>query len=187
MTAHSAYFRADGPFLQANGLRTSLRPGRGDETRGWRGLPVAPLPVGGHFIRSASAVRGLGFHPASVKDARDFAATVLGGWGLLGLSSDIRLVASELVTNACRHAAPSVAGMLADWSIQFGLTRAASSVTCMVFDPSRRAPVMGDPGDLHEGGRGLRLIECYSANWGWDVLDGQGKVVWATFAIPGAS
>jgi hypothetical protein len=187
MTAHSAYYRADGLFVHADGVRLPPPRGFGHEPAGWQGLSVAPLPVGDHVIRPARAVRGLGFHPASVKEARDFTSAVLAGWGLPRLCSDIRLVVSELVTNACRHAAPPAAGMLSEWSIQFGLVREGGTVTCMVFDPSRRPPIMGDPGDFNEGGRGLRLIECYSSDWGWDILDGQGKVVWAAFAIPGAS
>ncbi|TMZ49310.1 ATP-binding protein, partial [Klebsiella pneumoniae] len=157
-------------------------PHIGSEPCWWHGLSSAPLPVGEHFIQPTTAVRGLGFHPASIKEARDFAGAVLRDWELSDLSCDIRLVVSELVTNACRHAAPP--GFTSKWSVQFGLVRGQTRLTCMVFDPSLQAPIMGDPGELGEGGRGLRLVECYSADWGWDILDGQGKVVWAAFPLP---
>ncbi|MBV2363698.1 ATP-binding protein [Streptomonospora nanhaiensis] len=184
MTAHSAHFRAGGLFLESSSGR--LPPVRLDVPGGWQGLSPAPLPVGEHFVRPVTAVRGLGFHPASVKDARDFAHAVLAEWGFAGLSADVRLVVSELVTNACRHAAPVDAGLLSEWSIQFGLVRDDHELTCMVFDPSRVAPAMADPDDCEEGGRGLRLIDTYSSKWGWNILDGQGKVVWAAFSIPDA-
>ncbi|GAA1776400.1 ATP-binding protein [Streptomonospora arabica] len=186
MTAHSAHFHAGGLFLASGGARVpSARVG--DVPGGWQGLSLAPLPVGEHFIRPITAVCGLGFHPASVKRARDFAAGVLEDWGLESLSCDLRLVVSELVTNACRHAAPVDSGMISEWSVQFGLVRGDGELTCMVFDPSRAAPVMGELDEgCGEGGRGLRLIDSYSSDWGWNILDGQGKVVWAAFSIPDA-
>lgn len=101
-------------------------------------------------------------------------------WGLEPLCSDTLLVVSELVTNACRHAVPR-AGALSDWSIQFGLVRHDSRLACLVFDPSIEAPVRVDPDERAEGGRGLALIEAFSTDWGWGLLRGQGKVVWASF------
>ncbi|GAB3455867.1 hypothetical protein GCM10027570_36860 [Streptomonospora sediminis] len=185
MTAHSAHFRAGGLFLESSSGRVpSARVG--DVPGGWQGLSLAPLPVGEHFIRPFTAVCGLGFHPASVKQARDFAGGVLDDWSLTDLSCDLRLVVSELVTNACRHAAPVASGMISEWSIQFGLVRSDGELTCMVFDPSRVSPQMNETDGFGEGGRGLRLIDSYSSNWGWNILDGQGKVVWAAFSIPDA-
>lgn len=40
----------------------------------------------------------------AVRTARDFARTSLQRWGLMELFDDVALVASELVTNALRHA-----------------------------------------------------------------------------------
>lgn len=185
MTAHSAHFRAGGLFLESGSGRVPAAR-VGSVPGGWQGLSLAPLPVGDHFIRTVTAVCGLGFHPSSVKQGRDFACDVLSEWGAEALAADMRLVVSELVTNACRHAAPVESGMISEWSIQFGLVRGDGELTCMVFDPSRSVPVMGEAEGFGEGGRGLRLIDSYSSDWGWNILDGQGKVVWAAFSIPDA-
>lgn len=177
MTTHPAYSGSGDLFSAAFGDR--LQP-TGGPASCWRGLSPAPLPVGDRLVRGATAVQGLGFHATSVKQARDFTTGVLDTWGLTRLRSDALLVVSEMVTNACRHAAPTV-GPPGDWSIQFGLVRRGLRLECLVFDPSRAVPVRVDPDRCAEGGRGLHLIESFSTEWGWDLLDGQGKVVWAAF------
>ncbi|MBB6170974.1 anti-sigma regulatory factor (Ser/Thr protein kinase) [Nocardiopsis mwathae] len=181
MNAHSAYSRPDDLFTGLTPPSADSRPGTVGPGRS--GLSAAPLPIGHHYIDSASAQHGLGFHPASVKLARDFTDTVLSGWGLGDVALDARLVVSELVTNACRHAVPTVGGSLAQWSIQYAMARDDAHVTCMVLDPSRLPPVLGDPGQDAEGGRGLPLIDSFSSGWGWDILDGRGKIVWAAFTV----
>ncbi len=164
----------------ADRVMSAIRP---DETPGvWWGLTPVPLPIGQRFLGRSVAAHGLGFHAVSVKSARDFANTVLRDWEApqtAGFLNEVRLVVSELVTNACRHAAPQVA-IESEWSIQLGFHRDNSLLTCMVFDPSRRVPEMSHHVDLEEGGRGLRLIESFSLDWGWQPLGGQGKVVWAS-------
>ena len=47
---------------------------------------------------------GLAAVPESVKQAREFARMTLGGWNLSMMYDDVRLVVSELVTNAVRFA-----------------------------------------------------------------------------------
>jgi hypothetical protein len=53
----------------------------------------------------------------------------------------------------------------------------------MVTDPSRESPPRRDPGPLDATGRGLHVIDSCSRRWGWRLLDGRGKVVWAL--LPG--
>ncbi|MBB4932607.1 anti-sigma regulatory factor (Ser/Thr protein kinase) [Lipingzhangella halophila] len=162
-----------------------------DEPPGaWWGLTPVPLPIGHRFLGRHVAVHGLGFHAVSVKSARDFSQAVLRDWGICetaGLLNEVRLVVSELVTNACRHAAPEPVAPETEWSIQLGLHRDGANLTCMVFDPSRRVPQLSDQAGLEEGGRGLRLIESFSSDWGWQPLGGQGKVVWAALAMAESS
>ncbi|ASU84718.1 ATP-binding protein [Nocardiopsis gilva YIM 90087] len=182
MNAHSAYSRPDDLFTGLTRPYVGSHAHAADHGR-WS-LSTPPLPIGHHVIDTATAQHGLGFHPASVKVARDFTGTVLRGWGLDTMAPDARLVVSELVTNACRHAVPTVGGSLSQWSIQFGMARDEAHVTCMVVDPSRQPPVRNDPTQYAEGGRGLPLIDSFSSGWGWDIIDGRGKVVWAAFAVP---
>ncbi|WP_084258867.1 ATP-binding protein [Microtetraspora malaysiensis] len=113
---------------------------------------------------------------ASASAARDFTAHTLGGWGLGGLIDDAQLVVSELVTNALRHALSAVP----DAHIQLRLLTQGPHVLCAVHDPSERAPLPGPSDDeFAESGRGLHLIEAVSLTWGWILIRGRGKIVWA--------
>ncbi|WP_067178230.1 ATP-binding protein [Microtetraspora niveoalba] len=118
---------------------------------------------------------------ASASAARDFTAHTLGGWGLAGLIDDAQLVVSELVTNALRHAL--AAGPEAP--IQLRLLSQGLHVLCAVRDPSEAAPLPGPPGDdFAETGRGLHLVEAVSLTWGWILIRGSGKIVWALLDHP---
>jgi anti-sigma regulatory factor (Ser/Thr protein kinase) len=140
----------------------------------------------------------------SVKMARDFTDQTLRHWDLRGLCDELGLVVSELVTNAVIHAYPAypavagglsgVTGRAKDRSvvrrsvIHLGLLDAPRHVLCAVTDPSVSAPVPCEFDDSAESGRGLQLVSCYSADWGWRplVVAGHpvGKVVWARFDLP---
>ena len=80
----------------------------------------------------------------------------------------VRLLTTELVTNAVRHARSEV---------ELVIMRRDSRIRVEVSDDSTRPPVppVGDTPTRH---RGLHLLEDLSEKWGVDVgLDG-GKVVW---------
>ncbi len=132
----------------------------------------------------------------AVRTARDFARTTLQRWGLTELFDDVALVASELVTNALRHAIgarpdPS-GGALGEYDfpiqptadgrlpIRISLVHRAPQVVCAVSDPSSLGPVAREADFVAESGRGLHLVESFSRSWGWHPL-GSGKVVWAMF------
>lgn len=151
---------------------------------GWRDLPPAPAAVGHRLITPTTADYGLGFDPASVRGAREFAAAVLAEWDLLCVCADVRLVVSELVANACRHAAPRRPGPAREQPIQLRMLRRRLGLTCMVADPSPQAPTVVPSHHFSESGRGLHIVETFSREWGWQHVDGRGKVVWATFAVP---
>lgn len=88
---------------------------RADEAREWlsaivrgerpydRGALSAPLGSRTMSVYLAAV-------PESVKQARDFAQTALCAWGLAEMYDDVRLVVSELVTNAMRYSAGLVDG-----------------------------------------------------------------------------
>ncbi|MEV7783061.1 ATP-binding protein [Kitasatospora sp. NPDC088351] len=131
----------------------------------------------------------------AVRTARDFARSALQRWGLGELFDDVALVASELVTNALRHAIgarPDPAGgalggydcptQAADGRlpIRISLVHRAPQVVCAVSDPSSIGPVAREADFVAESGRGLHLVDSFSRSWGWHPLGG-GKVVWALF------
>ncbi|MEV6985289.1 ATP-binding protein [Sphaerisporangium sp. NPDC051017] len=118
---------------------------------------------------------GLGRTGTSIKTARDFTVATLSDWGLGELSYDARVVISELVTNAVRHAGEPT---------RIRLLHHASHLVCVVADPTDRPPVVTDADYFAETGRGLRLVESLSCSWGWRLFDGRGKLVWAAFTTP---
>lgn len=137
----------------------------------------------------------------AVRTARDFARTTLNRWGLGDLFDDVALVASELVTNALRHAVgarPDPGHLAADLAaiptqggpqqsmdgrlpIRISLVHRAPQVVCAVSDPSSTGPVAREADFVAESGRGLHLVDSFSRSWGWHPLAGAGKVVWALF------
>lgn len=111
--------------------------------------------------------------PVSASKARDFVCLHLVEHDLLYLVEDIRLVASELATNAMVHA-----------RTPFTVTLSASDATVLlaVRDDSTSVPVKAAPQAMDMRGRGLLLVEQLSREWGAST-DGDGsKSVWASFA-----
>ncbi len=135
----------------------------------------------------------------AVKAARDFTRSSLQRWGLADLFDDVALVASELVTNALRHALHLRAGDgdsriprqgPSDGSglpIRISLVHRSPQVVCAVSDPSSTGPVTRDADYIAESGRGLHLVDSFTHSWGWHPLAGAGKVVWALFDSHGAA
>ncbi|WP_217712039.1 ATP-binding protein [Kitasatospora sp. NA04385] len=127
----------------------------------------------------------------AVRTAREFTRRTLDGWGLAEIFDDVALVASELVTNALRHAlgqsepsrvplrnGPQAAEIL---PIRISLVHRSPQVVCAVSDPSSTGPVAREADFVAESGRGLHLVDSFSRSWGWHPLAGAGKVVWALF------
>ncbi|RAY13894.1 ATP-binding protein [Actinomadura craniellae] len=120
--------------------------------------------------------------PAAAKTARSLLTTALADWDLSALTSDVSLVVSELVANALLHGAPAVAMR---WSIGLRLENRGRSLLCAITDASPRPPATGLPGLTSVSGRGLQLVAGFSDRWGWNLCPcGQGKDVWARFALP---
>lgn len=101
----------------------------------------------------------------------------LGLHELVYLVEDIRLVVSELVTNAVVHA---------DTRVRVRIEEVPFCVKLTVYDESMDLPVLA----LHdrvstdaEHGRGLWVTDACSADWGTDLGRGEGKSVWALFAV----
>lgn len=80
----------------------------------------------------------------------------------------VQLVATELVTNAVRHAGSPV-------ELSVAWTGDRIRVEARDDSTSRPAPPDDSPQTRH---RGMRLVEDLSDSWGVEVPDGSGKVVW---------
>ena len=134
-------------------------------------------------VRSAPQTMSVGLPaiPESVREARDFALGVLGAWGLSAMHEEVRLVVSELVTNALRYSAGYAGGSA---PIRLSFLRTGGRLTCAVADPCDQIPVHREPESTAQSGRGLHLVEAFSDSWNWAPLSSHGKVVWACFHCP---
>jgi anti-sigma regulatory factor (Ser/Thr protein kinase) len=107
--------------------------------------------------------------PSAPQDVRAFVRTALEAWGESELNGDVEIVASELATNAVRHARST---------FHVAITRTASVIRISVRDASFEPPehVVRDHAAL--GGRGVRLVAALTRAWGTDA-EHDGKTVWA--------
>lgn len=111
--------------------------------------------------------------PVSAALARDFVRLHLVAHHLSQLVEDVRLVVSELSTNAVAHAqTPFVVT----------LSKMDGSVLLVIRDGSTSVPVRAAPDVMDMSGRGLMIVELLCREWGTHI-DGRGfKSVWASFA-----
>jgi len=110
--------------------------------------------------------------PMSAAAARDFVRLHLVAHQLSHLVEAVRLVASELATNAVTHA-----------QTPFRVTLSSSNgwVLLAIQDGSTAPPVQSAPSVMDMSGRGLMIVELLSQEWGTST-DGHGfKSVWASF------
>ena len=112
--------------------------------------------------------------PMSASRARAFVTHHLVDRRLLYLVDPVRLVASELATNALVHAQTAFTVTLSAVDSTVVLTVRDDSTSL----PERRAAQLMDP-----GGRGLAIVDIVSQGWGFDVDQHGSKAVWASFPI----
>jgi len=91
----------------------------------------------------------------------------------------VRLLLTELITNALRHAA-----MRADDEIGVKAELTGETVRIEVHDPGRDGLVERRPPDASEGGYGLYLVDCLTSRWGVERRDG--TTVWAELSAGSA-
>lgn len=112
---------------------------------------------------------------ASVRQARRFVTGALDGVAAETAELALLLV-SELVSNCVRHAATP---------FLVTVDRAADRLTFEVEDGSADLPVARHPGLTDPSGRGLRIVDTFSARWGVRGAAAHGKVVWFELGLPG--
>lgn len=112
----------------------------------------------------------------SVAHARRRAAVTLAGWGVDPASVDVaRLLVSELVTNAVRHAA--------GWA-EVTLCLAGTRLRIEVRDESPRPPTVEAPTASSLGGRGMPIVAALATRFGYDHVAGIiGKTVWCELDV----
>ena len=111
--------------------------------------------------------------PTALRLLRRFVGDVLDGWGLSEQRDDAQLIASELGTNATRHAASP---------FRITLIRRSKSITLSVRDASVDQPQPRNPGHIDSGGRGLVLIAQVADAWG-TTIEPDGKTIWAELTL----
>ncbi|MFI7409520.1 SpoIIE family protein phosphatase [Streptomyces sp. NPDC049627] len=111
--------------------------------------------------------------PAVVSRARAAVTDQLAAWHLGELAFATELIASELVTNAIRHATGPV---------QLRLLRDRALI-CEVSDGSNTSPRLRRARSTDEGGRGLFLVAQLTERWGTRYAP-NGKVIWTEQPLP---
>ena len=112
---------------------------------------------------------------SNISEARHFVAFELSAHGLEDVVPDARLVVSELVTNAVRHAGSR-------FSVTVDVTDGV--VLLRVTDPSSTLPVLVHATPLMDNGRGLVIVAELSQDWGVTLEPQGGKSVWAHILTP---
>jgi anti-sigma regulatory factor (Ser/Thr protein kinase) len=127
--------------------------------------------------------------PQAVGRARAYARWVLTTWQLPTMADTIELLVSELVTNAVN--ATGVVDESADQSQLVGtvkpiylcLSARAETLLIEVWDASSTPPLRRAALDEDETGRGLMLVQTLSKEWGCELLETGGKVVWCKCVV----
>ncbi len=104
---------------------------------------------------------------------RRFVREALDVWGLAAVRDGAQLIASELGTNAARHAASP---------FRMTLTRGAAAVRLAVRDASPDQPQLRTPDPADIGGRGLALVAGLADAWG-TTIESDGKTVWVEITL----
>ncbi|MGW7278849.1 ATP-binding protein [Streptomyces sp. NPDC054844] len=112
---------------------------------------------------------------ALVAEVRHSVRTALESWGVGAIADDMAVVASELASNALKHAGGEAT---------VRLRLAEGQALLEVDDSSMRRPVSRRVGAEVEEGRGLFLVQALAADWGWRYRQGGGKTVWASVPAP---
>ncbi|MEV4347048.1 ATP-binding protein [Actinoplanes sp. NPDC049596] len=110
--------------------------------------------------------------PSASAGARQLVTAACEEWGMPMLLPRARLVATELVTNAVRHAGTEIDVVISHRGhLRRPISRRTTYLHLAVYD---RNPTLPEP----NGGRGLHIIRIATQGWG-ALPTREGKVVWA--------
>jgi hypothetical protein len=138
--------------------------------------------------------------PVGVRGARRFAEAWLRTRHLANLVNTVHLIVSELTTNSVKAtclpdsaaaavpaAGPGSPGAARPVAmVTLRLTLVGPSLFVIVRDDDPQVPVLQDPADLDEDGRGLALVAALARTWGHYPVGTAGKAVWAEIDVSGA-
>ena len=117
-------------------------------------------------------VRTFPHKPESVPAARRFAKSVLRDVSPNTLEA-VELMVSELATNCIRHT---------DSGFELSISRQAGDIRVEATDRAGGRPQMRSPAPTDPSGRGLKIVDMLSLDWGVDRHPAAGKTVWFTVA-----
>jgi anti-sigma regulatory factor (Ser/Thr protein kinase) len=121
-----------------------------------------------------ASVMPLDAAPDIAARARRFVRDTVASWQLDGASDVAATVATELVTNAVRHA---------QGAVRLRLHHTGGRLIVDVADTDQRLPRRFEPAPDEERHRGLFMVDAFSRRWGTRPTP-DGKVVWAELAVP---
>jgi hypothetical protein len=107
--------------------------------------------------------------PHAPRTARHLVDEACQIWGMSHLHFSARLIVSELVTNAVRHAGTDIG---------VTVTRRAERLHLIVSDHDHRVPDVPAPRNGTAAISGLHLVQAVAARWG-TIPTSDGKMMWA--------
>jgi anti-sigma regulatory factor (Ser/Thr protein kinase) len=122
-------------------------------------------------------IRTFPHEPESVPAARRFATSALRDVSPDTLEA-VELMVSELATNCIRHT---------DSGFELTITRTGGEIRIEATDGAGGRPRMRSPKPTDPSGRGLKIIDMLSAEWGVDQRAAAGKTVWFTVPDPASA
>jgi anti-sigma regulatory factor (Ser/Thr protein kinase) len=141
---------------------------------------VEPKTADPEHAAGAVAQRSMLFarRKLTARAAREFVAETLTQWDCSECLDDVRLCASELVTNALLH------GTSTDDVILVRVEFQDTQLVVEVHDGGNGTPRQRQVQDTSDNGRGLFLVSAIADDWGVAGREGPGKRVWASFKVP---
>lgn len=112
--------------------------------------------------------------PESATLARRFVTNAIRG-APEDVIETVALLASELATNCIRHT---------DAGFDVTVIREPGLVRVEAADGGSGTPVRRFPAPTDPAGRGIQIVDMLADDWGYESLEGGGKMVWFSVTVP---